>query len=189
MTVAKLDRRTERTRKALMAAFVDLLLTRGYEDVTVEEIVERANIGRSTFYLHYTGKEDMLKQSMRHPSAHLANIVGAQISADSLLSILTHFQEQRKINRIFFAWPIRPIWVKCLAEMIEPRLAILARKTRARPIVPTGMIALQIAEMQICLVANWLLGGFSCRPEAIAEALLASTHANASALLRTGALV
>jgi AcrR family transcriptional regulator len=189
MTVAKTDRRTERTRTALMSAFVDLLLTRGYEEVTVEEIVERANIGRSTFYLHYTGKEDMLKQSMRHPSSHLANIVGAQLSAEALLPILAHFHEQRKINRIFFAWPIRPIWVKCLAEMIEPRLAILARKTRARPIVPPGMIALQIAEAQISLVANWLLGGFSCRPEAIAEALLASTHANASALLRSEAFV
>jgi hypothetical protein len=131
----------------------------------------------------------MLKQSMRHPSSHLANIVGALTPVEALLPILTHFREQKKINRIFFAWPIRPIWVKCLAEMIEPRLAVMARKTRARPILPPGMIALQIAEAQISLVANWLLGGFSCRPEAVAEALLASTHASASALLRVDALV
>ena len=42
------DRRPERTRQALVAALIELILERGYETLTVEEVAERANIGRST---------------------------------------------------------------------------------------------------------------------------------------------
>jgi len=181
---AKPDRRTERTRAALMAAFVEMLLSEGYEAVTVERIAERANVGRSTFYLHYTGKEDMLRQSITRPSSPLALIVGGDMAPGALVPILTHFLEQRKVNRVFFTWPVRPIWVKCLAAMIEPRLAILTRHVRARPILPLPLVALAVAESQIALVVNWLAGKTQVKPEAVAEALLASTHATVAALLR-----
>jgi AcrR family transcriptional regulator len=184
MTEAKTDRRTERTRRALMTAFVDLLLAEGYEAVTVERIVERANVGRSTFYIHYKSKEDLLKESMTRPSSFLAIIVGHNVAPDIVVHILNHFHEQRKLNRIFFTWPVRPIWVKCLATMIEPRLATVSRLAPGRPILPLPLIALQLAEAQIALVANWLTGKLACKPEAIAEALIATTQANLAAMLR-----
>jgi len=101
-----------------------------------------------------------------------------------LVNILNHFVEQRKTNRAFFTWPVRPLWVKCLAEMIEPRLALLVRHTRARPALPLPLIALQIAEAQIGLIVGWLAVKGAAKPEAIAEALIASTRATTAALLR-----
>jgi AcrR family transcriptional regulator len=185
MATAKIDRRTERTRTALMAAFVDLLLTRGYAAVTVEEIAARANVGRSTFYMHFSGKDAILKRAMQQPSAFLATIVGQDPPPETLVPLLVHFREQRKLNWMFFSWPIRPLWADCLAEMIEPRLATLLRKTNAaRPILPLGQIAQQLAQAQIALVAGWLVGKFSSRAEAVAEALVAVTHANMRAMLR-----
>jgi AcrR family transcriptional regulator len=183
----RIDRRTQRTRSALMAAFVDLVLSRSYEEVTVEDIAARADVGRSTFYMHYAGKEGMLRQSMRTPSVYLADIVGSRIPRESLIPILEHFREQRRINAAFFAGPIRSVWIESLAEMIEVRLDDLSRKKHAHPVVPRKLIARQIAEAQIALVAHWLVGGVSCRPEAMAEALVLSTRAITSALLRTGA--
>jgi hypothetical protein len=105
--------------------------------------------------------------------------VGAEVGPEALLPILKHFQEQRRVNRVFFDWPIRPIWVKCLAEMIEPRL-----QTRARPLLPLRLIALQIAEAQIALIAHWLLGHAQAGPEAVAGVLIAQTRALQSGLLR-----
>jgi AcrR family transcriptional regulator len=189
MTAEKLDRRTERTRKALKSAFIELTLTRGYDAVTVEDIVARADIGRSTFYMHYAGKEEILTQTMRTPSSPLAGIVGGRTPPETLLPILSHFREQRKINRAFFVSPMRPIWVRCLAELIEPRLAALARETRARPVVPQRLIALHIAEAQLALVANWLMGNAACSAEALAEALVASTNAIVTALMRDAVTV
>lgn len=56
----RFDRRVNRTRRALQDALQELIVEKGYEAVTVEEITDRANLGRTTFYLHYRDKEDLL---------------------------------------------------------------------------------------------------------------------------------
>lgn len=60
MDEAKVDRRVQRTREALRQSLQDLALEKGFDAVTVEELTERANVGRTTFYLHYHDKEDLL---------------------------------------------------------------------------------------------------------------------------------
>jgi AcrR family transcriptional regulator len=186
MVTTTTDRRTERTRAALMTAFVEVLLTDGYETVTVERVAERANVGRSTFYMHYTGKEDILRHAMTRPSLPLASLVGRDITPAALLPQLEHFRGQRRRNGMFFAAPLRPVWVSCLAEMIEPRLAAVARHVRGRPVVPLALCSMQIAEAQIGLVAAWLGGRGSAKSEGVAEALVETTRAMVRALLRAG---
>ena len=56
----KQDRRVRRTRRALREALTDLMEEKGYDQVTIEELTERADIGRTTFYLHYSAKQDLL---------------------------------------------------------------------------------------------------------------------------------
>lgn len=58
----KIDRRVLRTREALRDALSELIQEKGYDEITIEEITERANIGRATFYLHYKDKEDLLME-------------------------------------------------------------------------------------------------------------------------------
>jgi AcrR family transcriptional regulator len=60
MNEVKLDRRVQKTRQALQNALIELILEKGYEAVMVQDILERANVGRSTFYAHYQDKEDLL---------------------------------------------------------------------------------------------------------------------------------
>jgi len=60
MKEKNLDRRVVRTRRALQDALIQLILERSYDNVTIEEITERANLGRTTFYLHFKDKEDLL---------------------------------------------------------------------------------------------------------------------------------
>jgi tetracycline repressor-like protein len=54
------DRRIGKTRRALKEALTDLILEKGYEAVTVQDIIDRADVGRSTFYAHFTDKDDLL---------------------------------------------------------------------------------------------------------------------------------
>ncbi len=184
MAARKTDRRTQRTRQALLKAFVELVLGGGYASATVEQIAARADTGRSTFYMHFKSKEDILKQSLAHPSAPLALIVGHDMTPEMLVHQLVHFQEQRPKNKVFFSAPIRQIWVKCLADLIEPRLVTVSRQARANPVLPLGLIATQIAEAQIALVTNWLTAKPALKPLAIAEALIATTRAMMMSLLR-----
>ena len=48
------DRRVQRTRKILHEALVELILEKGFDKVTVQDVIKRANVGRSTFYSHFS---------------------------------------------------------------------------------------------------------------------------------------
>ena len=55
------DQRSRRTREVLSYALIELILKHGWEAVGVRELCARANIARSTFYLHFSNKEELLE--------------------------------------------------------------------------------------------------------------------------------
>src|SRR5690349_25145229 len=57
--MTRIDRRTQRTRELLQNSLIELISERGYDTVTIGEIVERANVGRTTFYLHFNSKDEL----------------------------------------------------------------------------------------------------------------------------------
>lgn len=61
----RIDRRAARTRKALHHALMALILRKGYEATTIQDIIDEADVGRSTFYGHYTNKEDLLRSGFQ----------------------------------------------------------------------------------------------------------------------------
>lgn len=56
----KADRRVQRTRQLLRVALFSLIQERGFEALSVQDIIDRANVGRATFYAHFDNKEDLL---------------------------------------------------------------------------------------------------------------------------------
>jgi AcrR family transcriptional regulator len=177
MVDRKVDRRSERTRAALMSAFVELILSRGYEAVGVGDIIRRANVGRSTFYLHYGRKDALLKESLEHPCSALAACASGDTTARMLMPLLEHFREQRSLNRVLFEHPVRSLWVKSLAALIERNLQLISTAGRRRPAIPRALLALSVAEMQIGLITHWLNGALSVKSDLIAEALVLNTRA------------
>ncbi len=61
MTEPRQDRRSQRTQQALTDALIALLAVKRYDEISINEIIDRANVGRSTFYAHYQAKDDLLK--------------------------------------------------------------------------------------------------------------------------------
>ena len=57
--MTRTDRRVQRTRELLQKALIDLISERGYDAVTIQDIVDRANVARTTFYVHYSSKDDL----------------------------------------------------------------------------------------------------------------------------------
>ena len=67
-----MDRRVARTRALLQQAHLSLIVEKGYDAVTVEDICSRADVGRSTFYAHFTGKEDLHRRGLEGLRRELA---------------------------------------------------------------------------------------------------------------------
>ncbi len=103
MKTQKTDRRSTRTQRLLGEALIALLLEKRYDDITVQDILDRANIGRSTFYEHYWDKEDLLTseiervidlldQHIATPSQHPAVFLPS-------LALFQHVREQQRLYR------------------------------------------------------------------------------------------
>lgn len=54
------DRRIRRTREVLHGALISLMTEKSYESITIQEIIDRANVGRTTFYAHFSDKDDLV---------------------------------------------------------------------------------------------------------------------------------
>ena len=66
MVRSSIDRRVARTRALLQQAHISVILKKGYEATTVQDICKAANIGRSTFYTHFKDKDDLRRSSLEH---------------------------------------------------------------------------------------------------------------------------
>ena len=98
------DRRITKTRKAIYAAFLQLLNQKNFETITVQEIIDLADVGRSTFYSHYESKELLLDELCRYLFHHLFERE-ENISTEAYLAhIFSHFKKnQDHVTSLLFS--------------------------------------------------------------------------------------
>ena len=164
----RIDRRVARTRGALIAAFNQLVLQR--RRVRVADIAEQANVGRSTFYEHFGGADDIHLEALSRPFAILADAAAGAGDPARLEPLLAHFWENRQRARETLDGRLRARVTRLLAEMIESRLA--ARDVRT--ILPMRLATLQLAEAALAPIRGWIAGEAPCSAVALAPALCRS---------------
>ncbi|MRN53063.1 TetR/AcrR family transcriptional regulator [Paenibacillus monticola] len=70
----KVDRRIVKSRQAIQTTFLQMLVKEGFDEITVRNITEQANLGRKTFYLHYVDKYDLLDKIVDDHIAQMRKI-------------------------------------------------------------------------------------------------------------------
>ncbi|MEQ1504407.1 MAG: TetR/AcrR family transcriptional regulator [Myxococcota bacterium] len=101
MEPARVDRRVARTRQTLRDALVALILDRGWDQISVKDVCDAANVGRSTFYAHFGDKEELLTSGFDHLLAHLraAGTPGPEPALRFVAPLIAHAIEHRPLFR------------------------------------------------------------------------------------------
>ena len=99
----KTDRRILRTRNILGDALVALLHERNFDEITVQDVLDRAGVGRSTFYVHYRDKEDLFLSDVEDFLEQCSTVLKRQnASLKRLLPVQELFAHIRQM-RVFYA--------------------------------------------------------------------------------------
>ena len=89
-----MDKRQQKTGLAILNAFVQLLVRKDLEQININDIIDIANIGRSTFYLHFKTKEDLIKATYTYCFSDLLSSLQSDDLYNAYYSIILFFADK-----------------------------------------------------------------------------------------------
>lgn len=148
------DRRVRRTRAALQAALAQLVVTHTYDLLTVADICEAADVGRSAFYQHFRGKDDLLRSSFERLEADLAAAEARQREEFSA-RFFAHALRHRALYRAMLHSQAAPIVSAAVRRILGARAVKLLA-----PESPTGaprdLRTALLVDLLVSLTRWWL---------------------------------
>ena len=166
----KTDRRTQRTNHKLNAAMVELITEKRFDDVTVQNLIDRADVGRSTFYSHYRDKQDlfrknwerfleMLAQMIRWENAGKASFMPVAFLFEHLRNVQPFYRGLRRSGMLDSVYTSG---VRTLKKQIEPGLSA---RVKSNASIPVPILADQLVNELFVLLKWWLENGMPYPPE------------------------
>ncbi len=178
MTPKKVDRRIQRTRQLLQDALIALLLEKGYDKITVQDIIDRANVGRSTFYAHYLDKDDLMESSVEKLKEELEVHFPSSGHADPqnmMMPSLALFQHTQQQHHLYKAM-IGGSGIEIVANAIREGLTAHARahfesaeRAGKRLVIPMDALVTHLAGSLQTLLKWWLDNDMPYPPERMNE--------------------
>jgi AcrR family transcriptional regulator len=177
----KEDRRVRRTKKSLGDALIALAQEKEYDEITIQEITDRADIGYRTFFRHYTDKDELLKdvlgatmQELRElmvpPKPELLSYPDYRvIEIKNAVVLFKHVQEHSDLYCLL---------LRSERNIIESVKAFATQAIEANigafidPDIPIEIIANHIASSTLALVGWWLDKDMCYSPEVMGEYLV-----------------
>ncbi|HLZ69393.1 MAG TPA: TetR/AcrR family transcriptional regulator [Dehalococcoidia bacterium] len=163
------DRRVLRSRRLLQDALVALVQERGYAAVTVQAVLDRADVGRATFYAHFAGKEALLLsifEELRQPlERELAGITPETVArfgtgVGLLQPLFAHAAQHRRLYRVLLGSRDGAALLRLLREMLATPLrahleSAIARH-RGRPAVEVELVVTAFVSAVLGVLVWWL---------------------------------
>lgn len=173
-----MDRRQRKTRNAIFEAFIQLLSERDYTQITVGQIIERADVGRATFYAHFETREFLLKELCQELFAHVFEPTHGHselFHCDAPSSVFLHlFQHLRRNDNnilrllrgrndeLFLGY-----FKENLTRSVKDQLPLFAHRKDAR--LPEDFWLDHICATFVETVRWWIENGLTQTPEQITE--------------------
>jgi AcrR family transcriptional regulator len=171
------DRRSQRTRRLLHKALTELMQEKRYDKISVQDIIDRADVGRSTFYAHFqdkeelavSGLEDMLDQLVNNLDAHPA---GEHAPILPTLVLFNHVYEKQDMFKALtkghamdlFLEQGQEYWTRRMSADLQARLP-----QGFQPKIPIPVLATYIAGSLVTLLKWWLDNKMPYSPKTMQE--------------------
>lgn len=168
----EIDRRVARTQAALRGALIRLLRRKDYADITVQDILDEADVGRSTFYAHCSSKDQLVRLSFRLLRSELT--VG-EASPDGdpavllpfALSLIRHLAEHRDLYGAFAGSQASDLLMGELRQLVLDLAKRDLQRLPADADAPAEVVLHFVAGAFTALLAWWLNGKGRLGPETL----------------------
>ncbi len=178
-----LDRRQRKTRSALDAALLQLISEQPYAGITVEDVVNAADVARATFYAHYRDKDDLLAAANERLMTDLMTTVAdvswqdpPKYSAVGARTILRHVDQHRDLYRLLISGAGGPAARDVLiTRFTETATAVFTPPTKRRgkkPRLPMPLITTAYVGALLLTIEKWLDGAFDQDADALAVSFM-----------------
>ncbi|NTU52398.1 MAG: TetR/AcrR family transcriptional regulator [Chlorobiaceae bacterium] len=195
----KEDRRVGRTRRLMQEALMALVEEKGYERITVQDILDWADVGRSTFYAHFRDKDELLLSWFEHLRTLFEQQQQALLTArrtgnaPEVNIVLDLFRYTGKHHKLYKAISgresgemIRKYLHRYLSGLLQPVLEGLRVSRRTLP-VPVEVTTHQLVSSLLSLMTWWLDHNMPYPPEKMEEMFRILTRPSIEAALGKGA--
>jgi len=165
----KLDRRIVRTRRALSAALIELILELGYDQISIRDLTKRADIGYATFYRHYKSKDELLTHYLGTIMLEVENEIRPEMSHyEHSLAVFSVLGKYKDAILIGLSLPrdhqaMKPLWNKVFDIVTDLYLA------RDETVIPLKVSVNHIIRSVSELIRWWLTEGQAYSPEQMAK--------------------
>ena len=162
---SRVQRRVARTKAAIEDAFVQLVLEHGYDRVAVEDITDRADLARATFYAHYPNKEAVLLSVFNRLAEDLMQRIAYQggpwneVRRDAIQSMYKHAAQMPDLYRACLSDArTRQAYLSLLAQYAEQNFRDRLKALNRQPRVPVPVMARGFAGAHLAVLEAWLAG-------------------------------
>lgn len=185
MNYEKMDRRIGKTRNAIKDAFTELIDEIGFDAVTVRNLTEKANINRSTFYLHYRDKYDLLEKSeeeiikkIEEISENVSKLTPKELNKlysgnkpfPFVVKLAEYFQGNAQFLKVILGPKGDSSFQDRIKKIIEKNMVenIISKFEGEKFLVPIDVLVAYIISAHFGVILHWLNTGMKQSPEEIA---------------------
>ena len=172
-----MDRRQQKTRTAIFSAFTSLLAEKSYSKITVQEIIDAANVGRTTFYAHFETKDDLLKELCEELFGHIIGSAMDCTHTHGLYSdgsapesvfchLLQHLQENDKNIIALLSCESSEMFLRFFKDSLNElvRSQFINQNRKANTDIPEDFLINHISGSFVEMVLWWIKGRMKQTP-------------------------
>jgi AcrR family transcriptional regulator len=171
--MAKVDRRIAKSQEAIKKAVIELMSEKNFDEITIQDISDRANVSRGTIYLHYLDKYDLLDKLIEEHINEMREICESTSEMDFKDANLPWFEYLER-NYLFFSTMLaskgapsfRRQFLEFLTEEFKDEVDVTQGKNHG---LNEDVILQFIVTSYVGIVEWWITNGMPYPPHVMAE--------------------